>query len=398
MHQDMNELSTITSNGAFMTNKIILILGGYGNTGQLLARLLLQETDVQLMLAGRNIGKAKVTASQLNSLIKENRVTGVYADASDSASLKQACKDVDLLVVASGTAKYAKEVAQAALESGIDYLDIQYSTKKTVFLKSMSEEVQKAGCCYITDCGFHPGLPVVLIRYVAQHFDHLEKAIVGSVIKMDWKSLSLSESTANEFMEELSDFETLFFKDGKWKKARMFGMMDYISMDFGQEFQKQYCMPMFLEEMRHIPEMYPSLKETGFFVGGFNWFVDWGVFPLGIIALKIWPERALKPMGKLMIWGLNTFSKPPYGTLLKVEAYGEKDGTTKSMDVTIYHKDGYLLTAIPVAACLLQYLDGSIKKAGLWTQANIVEPNRFMKDMKRMGINIQIQDKRSNSI
>ena len=61
------------------------------------------------------------------------------------------------------------------------------------------------------------------------------------------------------------------------------------------------------------------------------------------------------------------------------------------MDITLYHKDGYMFTAIPVVACLLQYLDGSIKKPGLWTQANIVEPDRLLSDMERMGIEVKIQ-------
>jgi saccharopine dehydrogenase (NAD+, L-lysine-forming) len=149
---------------------------------------------------------------------------------------------------------------------------------------------------------------------------------------------------------------------------------------------------LFLEEMRLIPEMIPSLKETGFFVGGFNWFVDWLALPLAMVALKIWPQRAVKPMSKLMNWGVRRFSKPPYGVLLKVEARGKKDGKDKAMDVTIYHKDGYMFTAIPVAACLLQYLDGSIQKPGLWIQADIVEPNRLMKDMERMGVEVLIRE------
>ena len=56
------------------------------------------------------------------------------------------------------------------------------------------------------------------------------------------------------------------------------------------------------------------------------------------------------------------------------------------MQVIISHPDGYLFTAIPVAACLLQYLDGSIDRPGLWMQALVVEPTRFMTDMQRMGI------------
>jgi hypothetical protein len=183
------------------------------------------------------------------------------------------------------------------------------------------------------------------------------------------------------------------FKDGAWKKARMSGMADYLNMDFGGAIGRQACMPMFLEEMRSIPEHYPLLKETGFFVGGFNWFVDWLVMPLGMVGLRLWPQGARKPLGKLMRWGLDVFSRPPYGTLLKVEAEGIQDHQAKSVDVILSHPDGYLFTAIPVAACLLQYLDGAIRKPGLWTQANLVEPNRLMKDMQRMGIELRMQEK-----
>jgi saccharopine dehydrogenase (NAD+, L-lysine-forming) len=39
--------------------KKVLILGGYGNTGFLIAKLRLQESDVQLVIAGRNLSRAQ---------------------------------------------------------------------------------------------------------------------------------------------------------------------------------------------------------------------------------------------------------------------------------------------------------------------------------------------------
>lgn len=374
-----------------MGERKFLILGGYGNTGVLISRLLLQETDARLVLAGRTIVNADAATAQLNSRFEGDRVSATYADASDVVSLTKALEGIDLIIVASSSSEYAEQVARTALEVGVDYLDIQYSTKKTAVLKALAGEITDSGYCFITDGGFHPGLPAALIRYVAQFFDHMKTAIVGSVIKVDWASLSLSDSTVYEFMVEITDFEALYYKEGRWKKPRMAGMMDYIAMDFGGDFGKQYCVPMFLEEMRPIPELFPSLSETGFFVGGFNWFVDWLVFPIAMIGLRLFPHSANKPIRKLMSWGLNTFSKPPYGTALKVEAQGEKEKKFKGVSVAMYHEDGYMLTAIPVVACLLQYLDGTLRKPGLWTQANIVEPNQLIADMERLGVDVRVE-------
>jgi len=373
-----------------MNTKYILILGGYGSTGLPLARLLLAETGVSLTLAGRNIDKAQDAASELNAQFMGNRVTGIYVDAAQPHSLQGAFENVDMVVVASSTAVYARQVATAALEAGIDYLDLQYSTSKMETLKAMTADIEDAGLCFITDGGFHPGLPAAMVRYAALRFDDIYTANVGSVIKINWAGLDLSPSTIEEFVSEFKDFQTLHFKGGRWQKSSILAMMVPRTMDFGQEFGRQYCLPMFLEEMRSLPETYPSIRETGFFVGGFNWFVDWFLSPLIVLALKLFPQKGVRPMGVLMLWGLETFSRPPYGTLLKLEARGRKDNAPHSVEVTIAHEDGYMLTAIPIAACLLQYLDGGIRKPGLWLQAHIVEPKRFLRDMERLGAQVRL--------
>lgn len=53
-----------------MQQKTILILGGYGNTGRALARLLLQESNALLVIAGRNIDKAQGFSDELNKTVK----------------------------------------------------------------------------------------------------------------------------------------------------------------------------------------------------------------------------------------------------------------------------------------------------------------------------------------
>jgi hypothetical protein len=189
-----------------MKPKSILILGGYGITGGMIAQLLLQETDASLVIAGRSLEKATAKAAELNNQVGGDRVKGCAADAADVNSLQQAFQGMDMVIAASSTSQYVREVAGTALKTGLDYLDVQYATKKI---------------------------------------------------------------------------------------------------------------------------------------------------------------------------------------MLKVEARGEKNDHPHLVEVALSHPNGYRFTAIPVVACLLQVLDSSRRKPGLWFQANYVEPVRFMKDIQRMGVEIQ---------
>ena len=372
-----------------MNEESIVILGGYGSTGWRIAQLLLQETAVNVVLAGRNRDKAQAEAERLNKSYPGKRAGGAYADAAEPAGLKTLFSEASMVVVASSTAEYTADVAGAAMEAGIDYLDVLYSTKKMAILQDMATAIETAGCCFITDGGFHPGLPAALIRYVAGEYDRLSSALVGSVIKADWAALDLVPETMTEFVAEFMDFQGLVYRDGAWRKAGAMAMINPQKMDFGEPFGRQYGLPMFLEEMRVIPKLYPEIKETAFFVGGLNWFVDWLLSPVIMLSQRISPERSARPLGRLMYWGLRTFSRPPYGTLLKVEAQGEKAGHELAINLTVAHEDGYAFTAIPAVACLLQLLDGSIRKPGLWLQANVVEPKRLIVDMIRMGVEVR---------
>lgn len=373
-------------NVAKSLSKKIVILGGYGNTGALIAKYLLQETNCALVLAGRNKTKAERLARELNEQSQRRRVAGAFANAAEVESLKRVFADADMVIVASSTTQFTQQIAQAALASHCDYFDIQFSNAKSNYLKAIANEIRSAGLCFVTDGGFHPGLPAVMIRHIAEKFDRLQIARVGSVIKINWRELSLGDATFAELLEFMNDFSGAVFKNGKWQKVRMLGMFDTIWMDFGAPFGKSYCVPMPIEEINSLPTKYPGLQDTGFYVGGCNWFVDWLIFPIIWPLYKLFGKKSVKPLGKALGWGLRTFSKPPLGTRLKVEASGMKSGKPISHSLMLSHADGYVFTAIPVVATLLQYLDEAGRRTGLCTQAHFVEPKRMMQDMQRMGV------------
>jgi Saccharopine dehydrogenase NADP binding domain len=376
----------------------ILLLGGYGNTGRALAPLLLQHTSAIVVIGGRNLDKAGLFADELRQGLdgpQQQRVASVHVDASDPQSLHSAFSNgVTLVIAVSTTSEHVDKVAAAALEAKIDYMDIHLSSpKKKKILVGLDEKIRDAGLCFITDGGFHPGVPAAMIRYVAPRFATLEKAVVGSVIQGDWNSCQdhMSANAAEELASELADMQATVYKDSAWQDLGFLkASMDPLFMNFGETFGTRLLIPMNLEEMKCIPTLFPSVRATGFYVGGFNWFVDYIVSPVALVSIKVFPSTK-RAMGRLMMWGLKTFSKPPYGTLLKLEATGlDEKGDVVSESLLLSHEDAYAMTAIPVAATVIQYLsrDRSIRKAGLWRQAELVEPRQFFLDQERMGVKI----------
>jgi hypothetical protein len=55
------------------------------------------------------------------------------------------------------------------------------------------------------------------------------------------------------------------------------------------------------------------------------------------------------------------------------------------------HKDSYMFTAIPLVACLKQYIDGSARRSGLHYMGHLVDSRRLVADMEKMGMTIRFQ-------
>jgi saccharopine dehydrogenase (NAD+, L-lysine-forming) len=263
----------------------------------------------------------------------------------------------------------------------VDYLDVQLSSTKLNALYAAEKEIKQAGLCFVTEAGFHPGLPAAMIRYTAEKLDIVESALTAGYLNM--QGLPYTEAV-DELMEGFIDYQAQVYKHGAWTKPTAW---DSRAFNFGNDVGKRTGYSMFFEELRDIPNLIPSIKDTGFYISGSNWFTDLIITPLVFFGLKLAPKRGLRPLGKLMWWGMGK-SKPPYLVALKVEAKGQLNGRQAEVQLQIAHPDGYELTAIPVVAYLLQYLDGAARCDGVYMMGHIAEPRRLFKDMQRMGAQI----------
>lgn len=367
-----------------MNTKTILILGACGGTGKPISRLLLETTDAAIVIAGRNIKEANEFCAQLKKSFPEKNVSAIFADASNYESLVSAFKNISLVIDATTAVACVQNVAKATLEAGCDYLDYHFEQKVVSNLELLRPQIESSGHCFITQAGFHPGLPATFVRYVAPQFDEIKKAIVG----MAMSARIEKPESAYEIVDALADYDVDIFENKKWRKARS---MDSKRIQFDKRFGIRTCHPIQMEEMRALPAIFPSLEETGVWVAGFNWFVDYFVIPLALLLSLIKKGLGRHALAKLFIFGFNNFSKNNRGVVFVLEAEGVKDGKLKKISILAEHDDTYEFTAIPVVACVHQYLECKINKIGLFMMGHVVDPIYLMKDMEKMGIKIETQ-------
>ena len=91
----------------------------------------------------------------------------------------------------------------------------------------------------------------------------------------------------------------------------------------------------------------------------------------------------------MIFWGMKKFAVPPYYTRIKLISTAIRKEEPFRYAMMLSHPDPYMFTAIRVVACLKQYIRGTLKKPGLFTQGEIVDPIHFLEDMKRMGIEVE---------
>jgi len=365
-------------------NKIttILILGGYGQAGSLFCWYLLRETPVHIIIAGRHLDKADALAERLRKDFSATRIFTRYVEASDRKSLQNAFCDIDLVLVAATTTQWAKQIAEVALSASVDYLDIYFQQDIYPILETLKPRIAQAKRCFITQAGFHPGLPSVYIRKGAPYFDQYNKAIIAFTMNM---KLLASESV-DEFIDALADYKPEFYQDGTWKVGTY---KDTIKIDYGHRFGVRDSVPFSLIEVKTLPKSL-NLQEIGVYTTGFNWFTDYLLFPLIMLSQKIKKGLFRRFWAKLFIFGINQFSSTKEGVVFLLEAEGKKDGHAQKIKILTEHDSVYDFTVIPVIACLKQYLEGSARQTGLWMMGHLVDPDRLFDDMEKMKLKIQI--------
>lgn len=361
--------------------KTIAILGGYGRAGSAIARHLVQQTDARLLLVGRNAQRAREAAEKMNAGLPAPRVSWLAADAREGEALRKALQNAHIALICLRTTGFVETVVEAALDTQTDLLDITLNAVEVQdVVRRWRHEILAQGRCFITEAGIIPGMPSALVAYAVARLGTLKKAAIGQVVRpSDWKN---REAIAG-FLEDLHNLSwgPQVYQDGAWRRPPKGGKR---LLDFGPPFGLQTCYPYALPELRDLPDRY-GLEELGMYAAGFGHWVTDGLFALFFLLRVGRRGRGARLAARLLDWVVHRFHGPPFGLRVTLRAEGV-DG--RRMELTLASKDEYEATSIPVVSLLLQYLDGSIRKPGVWTMGHAADPERLLADIERLGMQV----------
>jgi len=360
--------------------KQIIVLGGYGGVGKVMSQNILKHTDSDITISGHDEGKAEKIANILRKEYPNRQILSSYTDATQKESLINAFKNVDLVIVTTTTPDYMDTIAEAAIETGTDLIDIFVRGDVVDKLDKFRERIIANKRIFITQSGFHPGLPAPIIKYARAKFDNYTTANVVMVMN----SLFEKPESTYEIIHEIGEGNAKILKGGVWKKATY---KDALKIEFSDNFGIRQCYPL---QMREIYSLQKELgiSNMGVYSAGFNPFVDNFVFPLIMLLQLIKKGFGKRICGKLMHWGIRKYYNNKPGVEFQLQATGIKDGKERNYTLRINSADAFEFTAIAVIASLKQYLDNSINNPDLYLMGNVVDENRIIEDLKKMGLQI----------
>jgi saccharopine dehydrogenase (NAD+, L-lysine-forming) len=203
-----------------MNTARVLIVGGYGHVGSLVAQALVRQGH-RIVIAGRDGARAEQFAATLGA-------SGVRLDLSQPSEWDAALSDLTCVLVCIDQAGPA--FARRVLERGIDYVDITASDHFFQSVEALAPIALATGATALLSVGLAPGLTNLLVAQAAARLDSATSARIALQLGLgeehgraaiDWMLNELAVSSTAPV------FEAVQFKpDGQLTPAGPFGFAD----------------------------------------------------------------------------------------------------------------------------------------------------------------------------
>jgi len=372
------------------------VVGGAGGMGQGVARDLIKQEDVKAVV----LGDLFPDPQRLSPKLRENdKVTLVKADVNDHDAMVKAFKEVDVVINCAGPFyKTAVPVAKAAVEAGVNYIDIcdDYEGTQVLFDSDIDQIAKEADITVLTGMGSDPGTNNVLVKYYADRLDRVEEIYLYWVVAIAELSGAAWDHSLHMTLGKVPQYidgELVHVEGGSGVVAEEFleplGTCNVRYVGHPQPL----TIPRYIKGVNNViikggliplwvDELIQEQKETGFLSRDPITVNGATVIPYDL-TLKLWekiPENR---------------DKGPQASGLKVIVKGEREGKkiTYTADMVGRMAPG---TGIPASIAALMMAAGDVAQKGVVAPEGCIDPDKFLSAFLKRGARIHQTEKISS--
>ena len=356
-----------------MTNKKVLVIGGYGRIGNSVAQDIVKHTDAQVTITSR---KQHAPQKPFNSLV---------LDLNNLTQLEKAIANQDLVVHCAGPFHHRDgRVLETCIDAGVDYIDV--SDHRSFYQRVMKHQEQAVSCgvMAILNTGIFPGISNSMVKQGIEQFDrankiHLSYVVAGS----GGAGLTVMRTT---FLGLKNKFSALI--DGKWQDILPYTEREVIEFPAPYGKTGVYWFD--------VPETYTFAKSfpVDTVITKFGSIPDW-YNHLTWITAHIFPEAWVTSSK-----GIEFFSQVSYamtkvtdrfsgiGVAMRAEITGEKADRPYTYCSTMVHHDTAIAAGAGTGAIAQLVLNRKLHQPGIYPVEQVLSTKLFVEAMNSRQIEI----------
>ncbi|MBW4520686.1 MAG: saccharopine dehydrogenase NADP-binding domain-containing protein [Scytolyngbya sp. HA4215-MV1] len=365
-----------------MTNRV-LILGGSGRIGSCVAADLVQHTQAEIMIAGRNVSLGERVSQQLGEQVRFR-----VLDLDDHERLQQAIAQTDVVIHCAGPFHYRDtHVLRACILQGVNYLDVSDHPSFTRKALECKAAATAAGITAIINTGIFPGISNSMVRQDVEQLDtaetiHLSYVVAGS----GGAGVTVMRTT---FLGLQNPFQAWI--DGKWRTVKPYSDRETIAFPapYGRTGVYWFDMP----ETFTLPSTFPvKTVITKFgtvpdFYNFLTWTVARGWHPW-LLRQKFVIEF-LSQVSHFMTDVSDRFSG--IGVAIRSEVSGIKAGNPTRACSTLVHDNTAISAGNGTGSIAELLLNQQLHKPGVWVVEEALPTHLFQQAMQSRGIEVKSQ-------
>lgn len=278
----------------------VLILGGYGNFGSYVCRALADDRRIQLIVAGRNLEKARVFGEILAAA---NPSEAARIDIADPAADLAACRPDFVIHTVGPFQSQDYRLAEAAIACGANYCDLADARDFVAGIGALDPAARAAGVAIIAGASSVPCLTAAYLDAAEGEFAAIERVDYGiSAAQQTNRGLG----TASAILSYVGrPFTTLREGAMRW----VFGWQG-IHSEVYPELGRRWFGYCDIPDLALFPARYPSLKTMRFCAGheiatlhAGTWLLSWLVRLRLMPRLDRWADLLLRASFLFDRWG-----------------------------------------------------------------------------------------------